>query len=522
MAGIASNLDPRLSLSGLTATEAGAVAGEKGVLSLFETTLSRLMPASEPSEIPLASEAQEVPAAVLPMIMPAPGPTAPLPATTQAVPPSAPALPPPELAKTTGDVMPTMAASVAAQKDAPPTPGPTRHDTPLRAASPAPLPTRADAHEHVREQLPPVMSGRTLLASHLTTSLPMARPEALPATAVEADANEPATLPDTAARVAIPVSPAPAAAPSSALPDTMPGLPAIPSLPVIMPVAAPITQAMPALASDTALAAAAQAPARAVAVSPLPVEGPARSLPVAKPAGQPETTLTDLSVEPAASMRQPMEEAVRSIGVRAAASTGGTRDTPATSATAAAAMTLSATPQAAESPRPATPAQPPVALTHTPLQSPAWAHVASQRLAWMVQGGESSAVLAINPESLGPIQVRIHMDGQNARIDLAAQQPVTATLLESHLPRLTAALESQGVRVDELKVGNQALAGDFASAQSAFSGPQAEAGGQGARQSRWMASAASFADNRQAAAEAAPVTPPRRAASRAGQVDDFA
>lgn len=520
MAGIASNLDPRLSSPGLTATEAGAVAGEKGGLSLFETTLSRLMPASEPAEIPLAPAAQEAPAAVLAMVMPAPGPTAPLPATAQAAPLSAPALPPPELAKTAGDAMPATAASVAAQQDARPAPGPTRHDTPLRAASPAPLPVRADAHEHVREQLPPAMSGRvTLLASHLATSLPMVRPEALPANSVEADANEPATLPDTAARVAIPVSPALAVVPPSASPDTMPGLPAIPSLPA-MPVAAPITQAMPALASDTALAAAAQAPARAV--SPPPVEGPARSLPVGKPAGQPDTPVTDLPAEPAASARQPLEEAVRSSVARVAASTGGTREAPATAATASAAMTLSAAPQAAESPRPATPAQPPVALTHTPLQSPAWAHVASQRLAWMVRGGESSAVLAINPESLGPIQVRIHMDGQNARIDLAAQQPVTATLLESHLPRLTAALESQGVRVDELKVGNQALAGDFSATQNTFSGQQAEAGGQGARQPRWMASAGSVGDSGQSAAETVPAVKPRRSGSSLGQVDDFA
>lgn len=500
MSGIVSSPDSRLSLPGLPAAEEGAA--DQGVLSLFEATLSRLMPSPD--------VAQAAPAA-LPAAIPAPvvvGAAASAPAAAPVLAPASASLPRAAItaASTPQTFLPASARPVDTAPLLPAAEAPVAMTAPAQvpvsarpsdAAGSATMPFRADEQTGLMAREPECADARepsasalnihgTLLASRLATSLPATRLETSVADS-DAGADEPETV-------------LPAVAGAAVTPQVMP----LPAPPVLVPVISD-RQTMPDVQR-------AEADMQAVRAQAVPI--------------RPDSARPDIAQAQVAAVtaRQPGPELAGVPGSRVTDAAGSSRDAlpVAAAATATSIPMAPAMAQPAEASRPAAVSQPPVPLAHTPLQSPAWAHVASQRLAWMVQGGESTAVLAINPESLGPIHVRIHMDGQNARIDLAAQQPVTATLLESHLPRLTAALESQGVRVDELKVGNQALAGDFSGAQNPFSGQQAEAGGQGARQPRWMARADSVVDNPQRMTEPEPTRAASRAGGSLGQVDDFA
>lgn len=129
-----------------------------------------------------------------------------------------------------------------------------------------------------------------------------------------------------------------------------------------------------------------------------------------------------------------------------------------------------------------------LSLPQPPLQSPSWSQAAGERIAWMVQGEHPAALLEVSPDSLGPIQVRVELKEQGAQISLSAHQAVTASLLESHLPRLTAALEGQGVRVDQVAVSQQGFSSAFTQDGSgswnqtaAQNSGDGSAGGQGGR-----------------------------------------
>lgn len=493
MAGIASSLESR-QVPGLVVAEAGSAGAGKGLASLFDATLSGLMPSLAPHD----DAPPELPAAVSAAVLPSQPATTPDPAAAVT---STPVL--------TATAMPAAPAVV---------PAPTADLVTLPAPEPRavllPEPAVRPAGQLAQQ---PVMPAATLSA-RMTAAVPAGA--ARPVRMVDAKiASEDLVTADAAG----PDNPLPQPV---GMPMTPPLTPAmLPPSPLPTDVAASAAPAMPRAALADSIAAASRN-TRTDAVEP----APAMSQPAASPqALKPSVTVVtaDAMAAGTASSEPSFARAFANASAVVAPAAPRLAEKPAVVSVAATPADASAQiipSQSVELPRLAVSAsQPPVALAHTPLQDPAWAQAAGQRLAWMVQGGESTAVLAINPESLGPIHVRIHMDGQGARIDLAAQQPMTATLLESHLPRLTAALENQGVRVDELRVGNQALAGDFAAWQGASggSGQQAAAGEQGARQSRWVATSASADTGRMPGADVSAAAIARQA-SDDGRVDDFA
>ncbi|MES2719421.1 MAG: flagellar hook-length control protein FliK [Pseudomonadota bacterium] len=125
----------------------------------------------------------------------------------------------------------------------------------------------------------------------------------------------------------------------------------------------------------------------------------------------------------------------------------------------------------------------PVLTTLLPhaLQDPAWSDAFGQRIAMLAQQGTQSATLQLNPPDLGPIQVRIAMSEQGARVEFNTLQQTTSDLIETAMPRLAAALEHQGLRLDDSRVNLLTSRQDVFSAQSAFSSarqdtPQGERG----------------------------------------------
>ncbi|HET9822189.1 MAG TPA: flagellar hook-length control protein FliK [Burkholderiaceae bacterium] len=123
----------------------------------------------------------------------------------------------------------------------------------------------------------------------------------------------------------------------------------------------------------------------------------------------------------------------------------------------------------------ATPAQVPIA---EPVDSPAFAPALATQVRWLVDGEVQQARLTLNPADMGPVAVRIQLDGTQARIDFTADVAATRSAIESSLPMLAAALSDSGLTLAGGGVfdGRGAPGGRHAGA--APGEPSGQAGGQ--------------------------------------------
>lgn len=79
------------------------------------------------------------------------------------------------------------------------------------------------------------------------------------------------------------------------------------------------------------------------------------------------------------------------------------------------------------------------------LRSPAFAPALGARVALLLRDGVREARLQVNPAGLGPVDVRIAVDGSLARVDLLAEHAPTRAALEQALPALAGALREAGL-----------------------------------------------------------------------------
>jgi flagellar hook-length control protein FliK len=88
-------------------------------------------------------------------------------------------------------------------------------------------------------------------------------------------------------------------------------------------------------------------------------------------------------------------------------------------------------------------------------QAERWATEMSDRLAWVANNRFSAATLQVNPPQLGPIEVRIALNGDQAAVSFAAVQPQTREAIQQALPALAASLAGQGLSLGQTTVGSQ-------------------------------------------------------------------
>ena len=74
----------------------------------------------------------------------------------------------------------------------------------------------------------------------------------------------------------------------------------------------------------------------------------------------------------------------------------------------------------------------------------------------MSNTGTQTASLRLNPEELGGIHVQLSMQGDKASVQFQTQHNETSELIERLMPRLSQAMEQQGMRLDDVKVSHQA------------------------------------------------------------------
>jgi flagellar hook-length control protein FliK len=259
-------------------------------------------------------------------------------------------------------------------------------------------------------------------------------------------------------------------------------------------------------------------------ITPPPAQLPANpSAPLAGPT--PESAATGL-----ARMREP-RTAVDSLSARPAATkhaavatadalvptVQGEANTLHTAPAAATAQTgESAGPSTPAVPAPATPAAAPFALPGSTAEktassalapyvgSSAWGHALGERIVWMAGQNQQTATLTLNPPDLGPLQVVVSVQNDQASASFHAHQPEVRQALEAALPRLRDMMSEAGIQLGQAMVSaDTPRQQDFgANRQTAFSG----------------------GPTRSEAAESGQETDPviHLAPARAGRIDTFA
>ena len=78
------------------------------------------------------------------------------------------------------------------------------------------------------------------------------------------------------------------------------------------------------------------------------------------------------------------------------------------------------------------------------LDTPDFGQGLADRVSLMMDGNLTNAKLQVNPPALGPIEVRIALQGGHAQIWMSSHSAVTRDALESSAPKLREMLGSQG------------------------------------------------------------------------------
>jgi flagellar hook-length control protein FliK len=130
----------------------------------------------------------------------------------------------------------------------------------------------------------------------------------------------------------------------------------------------------------------------------------------------------------------------------------------------------------------------------TPVDSPDFAQALAEKVKMWVgktaDDGTMTAELHLNPAEMGPINVKISLDGQTAQVDFAAAALETRKAIEASLPMLSSALSDVGLNMTGGDVSSQ-LAQQFG---QSFAQSQDGQGGQGGSASSGRGRGASGGD----------------------------
>ncbi len=86
------------------------------------------------------------------------------------------------------------------------------------------------------------------------------------------------------------------------------------------------------------------------------------------------------------------------------------------------------------------------------LGTTAWDNQVSQKVVWMVAGADQSATLTLNPPDLGPVQVVLNVNNDQATVAFSSATPEVREALENAMPRLREMLSDAGVTLGDASV----------------------------------------------------------------------
>lgn len=89
---------------------------------------------------------------------------------------------------------------------------------------------------------------------------------------------------------------------------------------------------------------------------------------------------------------------------------------------------------------------------HTPVGTQGWSEEIGSRLTMMVEQGKHTASLRLSPEHLGPLEIQISMNDDQASVYFGAAHADTRAALENALPKLREMFASQGLSLADAGV----------------------------------------------------------------------
>lgn len=119
-----------------------------------------------------------------------------------------------------------------------------------------------------------------------------------------------------------------------------------------------------------------------------------------------------------------------------------------------------------------------VQMLHAPHHPEFAAELGARLLTWTRQGVHQ-AELRLNPAELGPVQVSIQLQGQQAQIGFVADVAATRDALQASLPQLAAALAREGLQLSGGSVQSQTQQQAQQQSQQQAQGREQAPGGDG-------------------------------------------
>ena len=115
----------------------------------------------------------------------------------------------------------------------------------------------------------------------------------------------------------------------------------------------------------------------------------------------------------------------------------------------------------AAAPGPSQPADVRVASTQVPVPfgRPEWTNALNERVTWLVGQRMQSADIQLNPPQLGPVEVRITIQNDQANLFFTSQSSAVREAIQAALPRLNEMLAQGGLSLGQTSVGAESFAG---------------------------------------------------------------
>ena len=114
-----------------------------------------------------------------------------------------------------------------------------------------------------------------------------------------------------------------------------------------------------------------------------------------------------------------------------------------------------------------------------PVGDPQWNDQVSQKIVWLTGRQIQAAEIHVNPADLGPVEVKISVTNEQATVSFNAQNASVRELLEANVHRLREMMESNGVELGDVNVGNGEPDAQYASEQGGTGSGQAGSGDSG-------------------------------------------
>lgn len=102
-----------------------------------------------------------------------------------------------------------------------------------------------------------------------------------------------------------------------------------------------------------------------------------------------------------------------------------------------------------------TPPPPLAPRVDTPLHAPGWSKNFGEGIVWMARSEVQSAQINITPPQLGPIQITLHLNGDQASALFASPHADVRQAIQDALPQLREMLASSGINLGQADVGSQ-------------------------------------------------------------------